>query len=359
MFRLDFALCTEYIGKDAAYWQACDDALAAAWALPGLPDLLNTLERQLLIEKDAPGAGKTLPAIRDAVTAALPEQADLVPPGALAALLPQALEAHRALGSTEAMLHATFGDMLRWANWFERETGRRGLAELHWVVLPYACNLFEIGCLQYQPIPNPHKVYGWAARGGGLLLLAADGVPVNASGRFCTEEEAAFFTCYNQEGSALTGHLIDSATGLVAREASAIDCTALRCVLAPDQPVINLHIPAKANLDPAVVDDSLRAARAFLEQAGFVSGPMVCHSWMLDPQLPAFLPATSRVLHLAGRFARFPTAGEGSGPMFIFGTTQREKAIQPENLRSSLQHRVLAHLQAGGKLYDFGGVLPL
>ncbi len=126
----------------------------------------------------------------------------------MAACLPGALEYQRGMGAGEAQLRATFGDMLRWEAWFERETGRPGLAELHWAVLPYAGDLFEIGSLQYQLIESRFSVYGWAAPGGGLLLLAGDGLPVDAQGRVCPPEHAVFTTAYRQEELA-AGHLID------------------------------------------------------------------------------------------------------------------------------------------------------
>lgn len=172
MERLNIALCCDYIGKDEAFWLVCQRARDAAAGLAGLPEGLGALRAALLQAHDAPRAGQLLKQLTLAAAAKGQTTADLFPLGALAACLPGALEYQRGMGAGEAQLRATFGDMLRWEAWFERETGRPGLAELHWAVLPYAGDLFEIGSLQYQPIESRFCIYGWAAPGGGLLLLA-------------------------------------------------------------------------------------------------------------------------------------------------------------------------------------------
>lgn len=359
MDRLNLALCCEYIGKTGDLWQACQAALDRAISLPGIAAGLAELRAALLEERDAPRAGQLLNQLTLAAGAAGQTAADLFPLAALAACLPGALEYHRSLGAGEAQLKATFGDMLRWEAWFERETGRPGLAELHWAVLPYAGSLFEIGSLQYQPMESHFPVTGWAAPGGSLLLLAGEGLPVNDSGAVCAPESAAFTTLYQGGGAQVTGHLIDPASGRIAPTATTLPVEGLELVLAPGLPVLNLHIPAGADLAPAAVDASLRAAKRFFEAAGRPARLAVCHSWMLDPQLAQFLPPASRVLNLAGRFARFSLPGEGTGARFIFTTDTPVEKLPAAAARTSLQRAVRAHLAAGGKLYDFGGAMLL
>lgn len=359
MERLNIALCCDYIGKSEAFWRSCQKALDSAAGLPGVPEGLGALRAALLQAHDAPLAGQLLKQLTLAAAAKGQTTADLFPLGALAACLPGALEYQRGMGAGEAQLRATFGDMLRWEAWFERETGRPGLAELHWAVLPYAGDLFEIGSLQYQPIESRFSVYGWAAPGGGLLLLAGDGLPVDAQGRVCPPEHAVFTTAYRQEGELAAGHLIDPLSGSISAQLTELPVAGLSPVLAPGLRVLNLHIPAGADLSPTAVDDSLRAAKRFFAAAGRPAALAVCYSWMLDPQLAQFLPPASRILHLAGRFARFSLPGEGSAARFVFRTDTPVDRLPASAARTSLQRAVLAHLTSGGKLFDVGGAMLL
>lgn len=359
MALLDRSLCCEYIGRDAAFWQICQDALEAALTLDGFAAGLAELETVLLQNHDWRAGGRQLQALARQALAAGQQAADLAPLAALASLLPEALAYSRSLGANETVLRATFGDVLRWVAWFERQNSRPGLSELYWAVLPYAGELFEIGSLQYQPVHSDLPVHGWAARGGGLLLLAAQGLPLDAEGRACAPIDSVGTTAYSQNGDELTGHLVDPVSGRIAPNATCLPHEGLRAVLAPGQAVLNLHIPAGADLTPASVDASLRAAKTFFEAQGYPAGVIVCHSWMLDPQLEAFLPASSRVLGLARRFARLSVPGGGTGARFVFGTDTPPAQLPPEAIRTSLQQTVFDYLQRGGKLYDFGGVMLL
>lgn len=60
MQRLNIALCCDYIGKDEAFWLACQRALDAAAGLAGLPEGLGALHAALLQAHDAPRADQLL-----------------------------------------------------------------------------------------------------------------------------------------------------------------------------------------------------------------------------------------------------------------------------------------------------------
>lgn len=359
MFQLERCLCVEYMGKTDDFWLQAQTALNDGLSVLGVPDGMQRLRRQLVTRQDTASGLHILKALQQAVAATQGTCADLFALAALAWLLPAALEVHRNLGADEAQLKATFHDTMRWADWFYKHNGRPGLDELHWAVLPYAGQLFQIGSLQYQPFKSTFSVYGWAA-GSRLLLMAVDGVTVDEFGYACLEpQQAAFVTRYQLQGDAICGHLVDPATGRIAPVPSTLMQDEFKLVLAPGQNVVNLHIPAGADLDAAAVDDSLRRARTFLNNAGLKSSPIVCHSWMLNPDLKNFLPPGSRILLLAGRFARLFVPGEGSIARFVFSTDRPLDALTADDVKTSLQKKVHAHLTAGNAMHDFGGVLLL
>lgn len=343
MFCLDIATCIRYIGADEAYWQHCQAQLAAGQAACDVAADLQLLRNQLTAQCNAEAGRATLKRLHAAIQAAGAADAEGFCLAVLGWMLPDAVRLHKSMGADDAQIAATFYDTLRWANWHRRETGRIGMAELHWAVLPYAGQLFQIGCLQYQPNQNHLPVHGFAVS-GSLLLLAADG----AATRFV------------QEADHVEGHLVNPASGSIAPTATCLPTAGFRQVVAPGTPVLSLHIPAGADLTPAVVDESLRAARSFFTACGIPAEVCICYSWMLNPQLAEFFAQSSRVLMLANRFARIAVpGGQGGMDRFVFATDRPLAQITPAELRTSLQHKLYAYRTAGNILPDFGGVMLL
>lgn len=352
---LDLELCRYYIGRDLAFWQEVQDCLSAALKIPDADTLFSGIEDALLRRHQAAEGAQLLTRFAQLTEEAGP----LAPLGVLASFLPRALIPYRHQGADDKILKDTFGDVLRWVDWYKREHGVDGLSELSWAVLPYTTAIYQIGCLQYQLRENHFPVQVWKV-GGSLLLFACGGVYVDRHGRACAHaENASFITGWKQKDGMLTGHLIDPVTGLIDHDATTLPEEGMTRLLKPGALSLALHIPAGTSLDPAEVDQSLRAARDFFAQAGTPFPVCLCHSWMLDPQNTRFLPPTSRILNLANRFARFTVAGEGSGARFIFSTDTPYQKIPESAVETSLQKAVMRHLKAGGKLYDFGGAMLL
>jgi len=126
--------------------------------------------------------------------------------------------------------------------------------------------------------------------------------------------------------------------------------------------VLSVHIPeAGGPLAPAAVDASLATALTFFGErfpderyAAFV-----CHSWLLDPQLEAYLPRESNVVSFLRRFRLAPAQpddGDLSVRKFVFGDTTSPLRTLPQ--RTSLQRAVVRHLDAGGHWHVRSGWLP-
>ena len=352
---IDTELCSYYIGRDEAFWTAVSTALESALAPEGQAALYQKIEACLLKEQDVKKATALVTEFSKKAAQAGP----LVPLGVLASFLEKAIEPYQRQGADDEMLKATFGDVLRWVNWYKRETGRDGLAEICWAVRAYCNKLYQIGCLQYERIESHYPVQVWQM-GQSILVLSAGGVYVNHQGRACQDiTDASFITGYKQQDNEVSGHLIDTHTGEISPEETAFATTGMTRLLRPGEEVLTMHIPAGTSLDPAEVDQSLAAAKRFFEAAGMPFALCLCHSWMLDPQIEGFVQPGSRILNLARRFARFTVAGEGSGARFIFLTDTPALDLPEAAIKTSLQKAVIRHLKSGGRLYDLGGAMLL
>ncbi|MCX4822331.1 acyltransferase domain-containing protein [Streptomyces sp. NBC_01142] len=129
--------------------------------------------------------------------------------------------------------------------------------------------------------------------------------------------------------------------------------------LGPEDPCLNLHIPDfLGSLAPAACERSLARAREFFarhfpEERYRVA---TCHSWLLDPQVAAYLPKDSNIVRFQNRFR---TAYEerqvrDGGPVgFVFGDPELPAEGLPR--RTTLERAIGDHLRAGRHWYGGHG----
>ena len=124
----------------------------------------------------------------------------------------------------------------------------------------------------------------------------------------------------------------------------------------PQEDHLVLHIPEQGGpLTPVAVDASFTRARELFPEYRWAR----CVSWLLDPQLAAFLPADSNILRFQQRFEPTGEAQPGDAHVlkFVFHTLDAD----PERLpRTTTLERALAdHLRSGGHLQTVAGTLAL
>jgi len=126
--------------------------------------------------------------------------------------------------------------------------------------------------------------------------------------------------------------------------------------------VLAAHIPETGPLLPALVDESLAAARTFFDQH-FPDHPVAavtCDSWMLDPYLLERMPPSSNVGAFIRRFTPFGELADGptEALYFVFRTrdTGRVGTLPRE---TSLQRAVLDRFESGQTWQTARGYLLL
>ena len=124
--------------------------------------------------------------------------------------------------------------------------------------------------------------------------------------------------------------------------------------------VLSTHIPRSGPLTPAEVDASFAAARIFFAEhfAGFDVNAFHCHSWLLDPQLTAVLPATSNMALFQRRWTLTGEPGNGDDDAVFFTFARRppvDLASLPRD--TTLQRAILDRLADGGHWYVRNGLI--
>ncbi|MDT0444382.1 acyltransferase domain-containing protein [Streptomyces johnsoniae] len=124
--------------------------------------------------------------------------------------------------------------------------------------------------------------------------------------------------------------------------------------------LLHLHIPSGAPLSPEACDVSFDLAREFFGRH-FPDEPvsyLVCHSWLLDPQITEYLPERSNIVRFLRRFELKPFISDdqehADGDMleYIFGRPSQSDPVTDGLLTelpqdTSLRRAYTAHLRSG------------
>lgn len=132
--------------------------------------------------------------------------------------------------------------------------------------------------------------------------------------------------------------------------------------------VLNVHIPPLGRLDASACDDSFAQARAFFLRH-FPEEPVaffICHSWLMDDQLAAYLPESSNLMRFQRRFRLLPEqepeVSDADILAFVFSRDHDGPEVPLSLLETlpqatALQRAFVSHLRAGRHWYARAGWL--
>ena len=117
---------------------------------------------------------------------------------------------------------------------------------------------------------------------------------------------------------------------------------------APKSPVIGLHIPSDAKLEPPLLRSSYEQARALIASVfpRFGEAPIQVESWLLSPDLEQLLPEKSRIRRFQQSFLPMGTVENSQNVrqwVFLNPSLPLEQVPQ----HTSLQRSLKAFLEAG------------
>jgi hypothetical protein len=229
--------------------------------------------------------------------------------------------------------------------------------------------LYRLGRLQFIPRAFGGGVTAFRGRDGAVLALAQDGIVFRADGQRngasgVTDTRGIWTSALTRSHRAVCGHPIDPAAGAARREPVTLALDRWQPVLAPGDPALEIHIPAGDPLTPAACADSVRRAAAFFPRH-FPDRPapraVVSNTWLLDPQLTAYLPPTSNIVRFLRAFYLYPVDCDAwSAVRFVFGLDIEFGSAGPVDLsalrpRTTLERALLAHIAAGKRWRRAGG----
>lgn len=282
-------------------------------------------------------------------------ESDLFYAVALLARIDHPRRLHESLGVPQDVSRNTLADLLRWLGDFHQKHGRWGLTEVRWQAKFWRAKIFSLSRLQFE-LSEFHGLAGLYAGPDSAqppLILAEDGVRVGPDGQPIASDEpdaaGQWRTVLREDGSTTIGHRV-LPDGRIQPESDSWPTGSLRCLLQSGEPVLSVHIHAGGPMRYEDCAESYRQAMVFLARhvPDFDWRAMVCHSWLMDPQLSEKLKPTSNIVRFQADYHKLPNPDGEQEQIWerVFGGRPASLADAPRD--SSLRRAILDHAQAGG-----------
>ena len=205
----------------------------------------------------------------------------------------------------ESVLSETMTDFDVSAEEYYVENKRAGIADYGWLAFHMQGKLFRLGRLQYIVDKKfSFNTYVFRNTDGDLHAVAKDGIGVDNDG-FVTRGEPVFTTEYIRTKNAVTANMIDT-NGNVLSQKPEISMADHKCVLAPGDDVLDMHIPSGEKLD---IEDCLRSMdRAIVfghdHFPEFDYKAFTLRSWLLSDEIKEVLSDDANLVRFSNMFTR-------------------------------------------------------
>jgi hypothetical protein len=291
--------------------------------------------------------------------------ADMYRPLVFLTMLPAMIARHRAMGIDEQIIRDTADDLPLWMEEHHRKFGRWGTCDsAGWFCVHLNGELFKLGRLQFEfgefELPfvilqddagRPHAVVKGQhlIRADGQFASADHGIDQNAADNWTT-----LYTDHENDAD-IIGHAAEE-SGSISSTVYSFPTDSYKRLVAPGDPIISVHIPARGKLDLAACEASFTQARDFFQRyfPAYNARIFTCSSWLMDPQLTGLKQSQSNLSRFVKLFHSLPIPSGNSDQMFerVFDN-ECDIATLPRD--TSLRRDILAHIEAGGRWRSASG----
>ncbi len=231
---------------------------------------------------------------------------------------------------------------------------------LNWLLWHWSGRLYRLGRLQFAPNAFFGKLRAYRQeRTGKIVALSEPGIRyrkdgcVDGAGGVC-DRDGAWTAYLNVTPTGTEGCPIDH-RGHAVQEGVRLAASEWRLVLAPGDPVLDIHIPSGAPLDHAECGRSIRRSLSFFAryfpEISFTA--FACSSWVLDPQLSGLLPPACNTVRFQKEMYLFPVKGDDREVLsMVFENRKRQAGPLPR--KTTMQRAFADHLDNGGH-FNGGG----
>ena len=263
------------------------------------------------------------------------------------------------------MIHALMSSPEETVEGFRRRyNGAEGFHTFKWYQRLIRGDIFDIGCLQAElRIPFTNQACLFRSKDGQHLALARE-CKIHPTGRMLgcrgyEESENAWEPVLTETDEAWEGYAYNE-RGLVENKKTRLAKDQWEIAVAPGDPCISLHIPAKVRLDDASVTESLAQIREFLKTyfPDYPYKAIFCSSWILNPALAEMLPRESNLSRFCRRFLPMTQAATGNDVFnFVFRLSAPPEDLKALEENTSLQRSLKKYYMDGNILHEMCGCM--
>lgn len=287
---------------------------------------------------------------------------------AVLARYPEAYEELKKAGADEKILLDTF----RMLDVYQSDTiashGRCGFSPIGfwWTSLAKNKLIFRVDRLNFELMKKSQLgVYAFKNNSGEVALLMDNGVPITADGQYA-HNGADFMTEFTETAEYWEGYTADNDTVTVKKEKIKLLKRDWTLFYKPGDDVVSVHIPRLGSFEPEVIEGAMTKGKEFLKKnfPDFNPTAYFCESWLLAPELSAFLKPDSNILHFNKRFYKYPSEACCGKDVFTYiyqmpvpkTLEGYDFSTLPE--KSSLQKKVKDHYLSGKIVHEANGLYP-
>lgn len=281
---------------------------------------------------------------------------------ALVSGLPSLKTMYRQRGIPETVMRDTLADVRLWLDEHYERYGRWGLIghRIGWLRNHFRGQLYRLGRLQFE-----QGVFGGnlrvfrSARRGIVIALSGAGIQYRRDGQIngaggMVEEQGCWRSSLQITRREVRGNPI-LPTGRALPTTVVLRRSEWREMLAPQDQVLHIHVPAGEPMAFAACGQSLETALRFFPRyfpdRSFRA--FCCGSWFLDSQFEKMLRPDSNIVRFQKEVYLFPILStEQSALERVFGEVPEDLTRCPKD--TSLRRAIIDHLLAGGHLRGGG-----
>ncbi len=269
------------------------------------------------------------------------------------------------MGIPEDVSKAAFTDVAYWCTHFKKSLSVTGISPriLEWNRELLFGSLYRLGRLQFNIRPFSGALYAFrSCKTGNITALIEKNINLDKEGQYngingiYSQKENWVSTLIRSKGE-ITGNPV-SPLGFVKKELITLDLDEWKEVLAPGDPILDIHIPAGDSMKVKDCSESFLYAVEFFNtyfpQKTFKG--WACHSWFLDNQYQQLLPSTSNIINFQKALYLYPINEDGDESLRrIFGENGLANGLDHAPQNNSMQKAVASFLKQGGHLRSGGG----
>lgn len=222
-------------------------------------------------------------------------------------------------------------------------------------------NIIRIGVLNFELTAKMNASFSVFSNGKGEYRIMPMEYPVASGGMIAGSAgypDEMFTATLTESDTEYRGYPVDTERARIGDSETVLKKAEWTRVLKQGDGVISVHIPTASRITEEnctlAYERCFETVKRYFPE--FAERPIICQSWLLDPQIRDLLGEKSNIVSFGRQYLRYPIRSQGKAVFsFLFRKPFDVYENLPENTR--LERAAKAHYLSGKFIYEVGGVI--